>query len=216
MKKSMVVAIMAIIVFAFFSTECFSQTILGCYHNKNGKLRVVSDFSQCKKTELPITFNTGEQGPPGPQGPQGPQGEQGPPGVVQGPIVLMETGGGVATQSTNLDGNPHVLWEYPCSANSPDYIHVSFSGSSRPGAAGGSAKIVIAYNDNDSTTYDDNAEGPALVSYHYNWRSPTAFEFDAAKRQLTDTTCAFWKIVTASNGEPHTVRYNYSVTYPQK
>jgi hypothetical protein len=68
MKTKVLMATVSIaLMIVFFSVPCFSQAIYGCYHNKNGKLRVVSDFSQCKKTELPITFNTGEQGPPGPQ-----------------------------------------------------------------------------------------------------------------------------------------------------
>jgi hypothetical protein len=90
MKTKMVMATLSIVLLiVFFSVPCFSQTIYGCYHNKNGKLRVVSDHSLCKKTELPITWNVGggEQGPPGPQGPQGiqgPKGDMGNPGS-QGP-----------------------------------------------------------------------------------------------------------------------------------
>jgi len=82
MKTKMVLTgVTTVVLLIFFTIPCFSQAILGCYHNKNGKLRIVSDFSQCKKTELPITFNTGEQGPPGPQGEQGTQWIQGPQGI---------------------------------------------------------------------------------------------------------------------------------------
>jgi hypothetical protein len=66
MKTKMVVAgIMAVVFLLFFTIPCFSQVINGCYHNKNGKLRIVADHSLCKKTELPITWNVGggEQGP---------------------------------------------------------------------------------------------------------------------------------------------------------
>ena len=70
MKTKMFMATVSIVLsIVFFSVPCFSQTINGCYHNKNGKLRVVSDLSQCKKTELPITWNVG--GRPGPKGDQG-------------------------------------------------------------------------------------------------------------------------------------------------
>ena len=67
MKMKMVIATATtFVLIIFFSVPCFSQAILGCYHNKNGKLRVVSDLSLCKKAELPITWNvTGPQGPPG-------------------------------------------------------------------------------------------------------------------------------------------------------
>lgn len=87
MKTKMVIATVTIVVLiVFFSVPCFSQAINGCYHNKNGKLRVVSDLSLCKKTELPITWNAtgGPQGPPGSKGDKGdtgPQGEQGIQGV---------------------------------------------------------------------------------------------------------------------------------------
>ena len=79
MKTKMFMATVSIVLsIVFFSVPCFSQTINGCYHNKNGKLRVVSDLSQCKRTELPITWNVGgTQGPPGPPGERGLQGPSG-------------------------------------------------------------------------------------------------------------------------------------------
>jgi hypothetical protein len=215
--KTVVTGIMVVVFLIFFSIPCFSQTIYGCYHHKNGKLRIVADHSLCKKTELPITFNTGEQGLPGPQGPQGPQGEQGPPGVVQGPIVLMEMGGGVATQTTDMDGNTLVtLFEYPCSATSPDYMHTSLTLSVlSPVSPGSTVKLVVSYNDNDQASYDNSVKGIDVQSGTGVY-GPMTFEFNAAKRQITDTTCAFWKIVSVSYGSPFTVRYSYTVTYPQK
>ena len=64
--KQLITGITTVVSLLFFSIPCFSQAIYGCYHNKNGKLRVVSDLSLCKKAELPITWNvTGPQGPPG-------------------------------------------------------------------------------------------------------------------------------------------------------
>ena len=83
MKTKMVIAFLTtVVLIVFFSVPCFSQVINGCYHHKNGKLRIVSDHSLCKKTELPITWNVGggEQGPPGPQG-LGDKGEQGTQGI---------------------------------------------------------------------------------------------------------------------------------------
>jgi hypothetical protein len=84
MKTKMLMATVSIVlIIVFFSVPCFSQTILGCYHHKNGKLRVVSDLSLCKKTELPITWNVGggTQGPPGPKGDKGDTGLQGIQGI---------------------------------------------------------------------------------------------------------------------------------------
>jgi hypothetical protein len=79
---------------AFTGTTLSQDVINGCYHKTNGKLRIVSDPSLCKKKEIPIVWNQvgvqgpkGDQGDPGLEGPsgqQGPQGEQGPQGV-QGP-----------------------------------------------------------------------------------------------------------------------------------
>jgi hypothetical protein len=79
--KMMVIGTLAVLLLVFFTTPCFSQTIYGCYKKTNGTLRIVADHSLCKTKELPITFNTGEQGPPGPKGDQGIQGVQG----IQGP-----------------------------------------------------------------------------------------------------------------------------------
>jgi len=101
--KTVLTGVMSVVLLIFFSVPCFSQAILGCYHHKNGKLRIVSDFSQCKKTELPITFNTGEQGPKGDKGdkgdtgPQGPQGEQGIQGI-QGPQGIQGAKGDIGPQ----------------------------------------------------------------------------------------------------------------------
>jgi hypothetical protein len=66
MKTKMFMATVSIVLsIVFFSVPCFSQVINGCYHNKNGKLRIVSDHSLCKKTELPITWNVSSGPSPG-------------------------------------------------------------------------------------------------------------------------------------------------------
>jgi len=137
------------------------------------------------------------------------------PAPITAPIVLMETGGGVATQTEYMDGNTYVvLFEYPCSANSPDYMHVSLTASGFT-TVNGAANVVISYNDNNPASYDNNVESINLYGGAFV-RPPKTVEFDAAKRQLTDTTCAFWKIVSICKDEPLIVRYNYTVTYPQK
>jgi hypothetical protein len=51
-----------------FSTESIAEdnVIDGCYHKKSGRLRIVNDFGECRKNELPISWNiVGQQGPPG-------------------------------------------------------------------------------------------------------------------------------------------------------
>ena len=58
-RKGFIIGAITITFFILSVVPCFSQAIHGCYHNKNGKLRVVSDHSLCKKTELPITWNVG-------------------------------------------------------------------------------------------------------------------------------------------------------------
>jgi hypothetical protein len=45
------------------------NTIQGCYDNKDGTLRRVTDPSQCTHKETPISWNI--TGPAGPQGPAG-------------------------------------------------------------------------------------------------------------------------------------------------
>jgi hypothetical protein len=65
--------------------------ITACFDKTNGNLRVVADPSECRNSELPLTFNqVGQTGPTGPQGPRGFTGAQGPQGIqgIQGPIGL--------------------------------------------------------------------------------------------------------------------------------
>jgi hypothetical protein len=73
------IVIMVIIIWT--SSQGAENMIYGCYQGRTGLLRIVSDLSKCKKTEIPISWNqAGLQGPQGPTGPQGPQGPQGPTG----------------------------------------------------------------------------------------------------------------------------------------
>lgn len=59
--------------------------IFACFNKTNGDLRVVADLSECRESELPLTFNqVGQQGPqgiPGPQGLRGFTGATGPQGI---------------------------------------------------------------------------------------------------------------------------------------
>lgn len=75
------------------------DTICACIHKTNGKMRMVTEPSQCKTTENFVRWNVvGPEGPPGPQGEQGPQGPEGPAGPEgpEGP-----PGGGVEVYDAN-------------------------------------------------------------------------------------------------------------------
>jgi type VI secretion system secreted protein Hcp len=61
-----------------------AQTINACL-NDEGKLRLVTAGTACKKGETPLSWNTvGPAGAQGAQGPAGPAGAQGPPGASAG------------------------------------------------------------------------------------------------------------------------------------
>ena len=96
--KKLLVIISAVSALAIGTvTQTAAQTIHACIKNKDGKLRVVTDSSQCKNSETPLSWNqggspgpkgdkgdpgaTGPRGPQGAAGPQGPQGRQGIPGA---------------------------------------------------------------------------------------------------------------------------------------
>jgi Collagen triple helix repeat (20 copies) len=67
---------------AFAAIPGTDGVIHGCYKAQNGQLRLVDSASDCRPSELSISWN--QQGPQGIQGPPGPKGEQGDPGI-QGP-----------------------------------------------------------------------------------------------------------------------------------
>jgi hypothetical protein len=57
------------------------NVLTGCYQKINGQLRIVSSASQCRPSEVAISWNKlGPQGPAGPAGPIGPAGPTGPQG----------------------------------------------------------------------------------------------------------------------------------------
>ncbi len=77
-------------------------TIFACAQQQQGMLRVVSDPSQCRPSEVPISWNV--QGPPGPRGPVGPTGPQGPAGPPGPPGPPGPTGATGATGATGPTG----------------------------------------------------------------------------------------------------------------
>jgi len=146
-----------------------------------------------------------------------------PPEPVVAPTVLMVTGGGMATiEPADRDGTYRTVFEYPCSEASPDFIHVSLTTRGYGGTAGFSFEGIVSFADNNPASYDNNspeAERSLIpLNWHWGYNVAQTVEFDAAKRQLSDTACAFWKIKAAANPDtvPVTVLYNYTITYPQK
>jgi hypothetical protein len=85
MKKAIIVG-GALLLLTFTPSHGFTEDdtmIHGCIRKWSKKLRVVSGPNQCRKHEIPISWNgAGPQGEQGPRGEQGPQGERGP----QGPL----------------------------------------------------------------------------------------------------------------------------------
>jgi hypothetical protein len=81
MKKLITTAFMIVIGITIFVLPCFGQVINGCYQKNNGQLRIVNSASDCRPSEVFISWNqSGSPGPVGPQGPEGPQGPVGPAG----------------------------------------------------------------------------------------------------------------------------------------
>ena len=84
MKKFSLISFVLVITFMFSSMAIAAKpqpptpsgtVIYGCYQKVNGQLRIVNASSQCRPSELLISWNiVGLQGPAGPAGPTGPQG----------------------------------------------------------------------------------------------------------------------------------------------
>lgn len=116
MKKFILMSFIAAVIFTYSSMAMAASkappqppapsanVLTGCYQKVNGQLRIVTSASQCRPSEIAISWNiTGPQGPGGPQGPAGPQGPVGPEGP-QGPDGVVLTGtinGGIGTISAN-------------------------------------------------------------------------------------------------------------------
>jgi hypothetical protein len=118
MKKFFLTSFTAALIFTFSSMAMAAtkpqpqppapsaNVITGCYQKVNGQLRIVTSASQCRPSEIAISWNiTGPQGPAGPEGPTGPQGPVGPEGP-QGPDGVVLTGtidGGIGAISANSE-----------------------------------------------------------------------------------------------------------------
>jgi hypothetical protein len=129
-----------------------------------------------------------------------------PPSKTVVPYTLMETRGGAVTVSSTSGCSPEnyfTAFEYPVSATSPDYMHVSLTVWALPSSVG--MRLVPSYD--DPTTYDNNLFFRPL---NPTWGPgvPDSVEFNAAIK---------WKIIVLNcSGQAATIYYNYTVTYPQK
>jgi Lamin Tail Domain/Collagen triple helix repeat (20 copies) len=112
---------------------------------KDGRLRLVAQKADCRRTERPISWNVrGAQGEPGPQGPAGPAGADGAPGPAgppgpqgergpQGPkgdpgtsIDALETLNGIACRAGGRNGTVTLTYDasahavFTCTATTGD------------------------------------------------------------------------------------------------
>src|SRR5512137_2237211 len=64
MKKlsTVIIVILAMMVFVGFPYNGYGDVINGCYQKNNGQLRIVEDTSECRKSEVPISWE-GLSGP---------------------------------------------------------------------------------------------------------------------------------------------------------
>jgi hypothetical protein len=70
------------------------DVIYGCYKKQNGQLRIVNNPSDCRPSEVAISWNLiGPKGDKGDTGLQGPEGPPGPPGASKGPKVNRDQRG---------------------------------------------------------------------------------------------------------------------------
>ena len=109
MKKFILIGFIAVTIFTFSSMAMAASkaqpqppapsanVITGCYQKVNGQLRIVNNASQCRPSEIAISWNIlGPQGPAGPQGPEGPQGPSGPAGT-DGIVAISTIDGSIGS-----------------------------------------------------------------------------------------------------------------------
>jgi hypothetical protein len=72
MRRMTVVTGLILAMLVIMVLPCSGQVINACYRSNNGQLRIVSDPTECRSSEVAISWNI--MGPAGPAGPQGPAG----------------------------------------------------------------------------------------------------------------------------------------------
>jgi hypothetical protein len=109
-KKIIMVTLMSLAALSIMVYPCFADMIYGCYQKNNGQLRIVTNASECRNSEVFIQWNqVGPQGLIGPAGPQGAPGPAGPVGIqgVIGPIGATGPVGPLgAVGPTGAKGDP--------------------------------------------------------------------------------------------------------------
>ena len=73
------------------SSGAASDTIFACTHPSGGWLRQVSESTQCRRRETPVSWNiAGPKGDSGEPGAQGPKGDKGDPGTAITGLKTLE------------------------------------------------------------------------------------------------------------------------------
>lgn len=123
-----------------------ASTIQACRTKARGHLRVVSDTTDCRKNELPLSWSVaGRQGNPGPAGPPGPKGDPGPP--------LASIGDLNGLSCTTHDG---AAGEIAVQVSDTDTITLRCVGQTLPPPPVGAAKLVVNEVDYDQVGADGN------------------------------------------------------------
>ncbi len=144
-----------------------TNVIQACRAKITGLLRVVSDPSKCRRSELPISWNiqgpagaagpagpVGPAGPTGAGGPQGPKGDQGP-GGPQGERGLPGPQGPAGTQGP----------QGPAGAPGPAGAQGTAGPQGPPGPKGDPGAGLQTFDDLDGLPCDDGAPGTISLSY---------------------------------------------------
>jgi hypothetical protein len=137
-----------------------SETIFACKHPSGGWLRQVSEATQCRRRETPVSWNiAGPKGDPGVPGAPGPKGDKGDPGTaitglktLEGvPCVAEDSAAGEIKVTIGASGDVTLTCEAAPDGPPPP-----------PPPPGGNAKLVINEVDYDQV----GADGNGFVEIH--------------------------------------------------
>ena len=138
-----------------------SETIFACKHPSGGWLRQVSESTQCRRRETPVSWNVeGPKGDPGEPGAPGPKGDKGDPGTaitglktLEGvPCVADDSAAGEIKVTIGAGGDVTLTCEAAPDEPPPP----------PPPPPGGNAKLVINEVDYDQI----GADGNGFVEIH--------------------------------------------------
>ena len=138
-----------------------SETIFACSHPSGGWLRQVSEATQCRRRETPVSWNiAGPKGDQGAPGAPGPKGDKGDPGTaisglktLEGvPCVAEDSAAGEIKVTIGASGDVTLTCEAAPDGPPPP----------PPPPPGGNAKLVINEVDYDQV----GADGNGFVEIH--------------------------------------------------